>query len=131
MLARSDDGFNLALLGTRLESILAGALCAVIAAWFVFPIRTVDVVRRRLADALKAFDDIVVHAHDADARTAHAARYGHLMTELEGIAPPVRWHRRMFVRNDAPDHPARWIDLAHEIYRSAQRVDHGASAGFR
>jgi hypothetical protein len=129
LLARGDDGFNLLLLGTRLESILTGALCAVIAAWFVFPIRTVDVIRRRLADALKAFDDIIVHAHDDEARAAHAARYDHLMTELEGVAPPVRWHRRILVRSDASEHPAHWIDLAHEIRRSAGTVDHGRTAG--
>jgi uncharacterized membrane protein YccC len=129
LLARGDDGFNLPLLGTRLESILTGAICAVIAAWFVFPIRTVDVIRRRLADALKAFDDIIVHAHDDEARAAHAARYDHLMTELEGVAPPVRWHRRILVRSDASEHPARWIDLAHEIRTSAGSVDHGRTAG--
>ena len=126
LLARSNDGFDLALLGTRLEAILAGAVCAVIAAWFVFPIRTEDVIRRRLADALKALDDVVVHAHDAGVRESHIAQLDHRMSELEGVAPPVRWHRRIFVRADAPDHPARWIELAHEIRHTTHAITSGA-----
>ena len=126
LLARSADGFDLALLGTRLEAILAGAVCAAIATWFVFPIRTEDVIRRRLADALKAFDDVVVHAHDAVARADHAAHFAHRMTELEGVAAPVRWHRRIFVRSVTAEHPAHWIDLAHEIRHNARDIAAGS-----
>jgi uncharacterized membrane protein YccC len=126
LLARSGDGFDLALLGTRLEAILAGAICAVIATWFVFPIRTVDVIRRRLADALKAFDDVVVHAHDAAERIGHVAHLDHRLSELEGVAAPVRWHRRLFVRSEAAEHPASWIELTLEIRRHARAVADGA-----
>jgi uncharacterized glyoxalase superfamily protein PhnB len=129
LLARTADGFNLALLGTRLEAILAGAVCAVIATWFVFPIRTEDVIRRRLADALKAFDDVVVHAHDAAARHDHVAHFEHRMTELDGVAPPVRWHRRLFVHSASSEHPADWIDLAREIRRGASDVTSGSVTG--
>jgi uncharacterized membrane protein YccC len=128
LLARSGDGFDLALLGTRLEAILTGALCAVIAAWFVFPISTEDVIRRRLADALKALDDVVVHAHDPGARDGHIAHLDHRMSELEGVAPPVRWHRRIFARASSPEHPACWIDLAHEITHTARAVTDGPIA---
>ena len=129
LLARSSDGFNLAMLGTRVEAILAGSICAVVAAWFVFPIRTEDVIRRRLADALKAFDDVVVHAHEVDARSAHAAHLDHRMNELEEVAPPVRWHRRIFASRVASEHPARWIDLAHEIRTHARIVTDGDPPG--
>ncbi len=102
-----------ALLGIRLEAILAGALCAVAATWFVLPIRTVDVVRRRLADALVALDDLVTHAHRDPAEHGRAlATFEHRLGELEVVAPPLRWHRRIFVRDAAADHPAGWIDLA-------------------
>jgi hypothetical protein len=129
LLGRSNDGFNLTMLGTRVEAILAGAVCAIVAAWFVFPIRTEDVIRRRLADALKSFDDVVVHAHDVDARSAHAAHLDHRMNELEEVAPPVRWHRRLFASATTPEHPARWIDLAREIRTHARAVTDGEPPG--
>lgn len=122
LLARGAGGFDAALLGTRLESILAGAVCAVLAAWFVFPIRTEDVVRRRLADALKALDDAVSDAHDPALRPQRVAHVDRRMNELEGVAAPVRWHRRLFARGDAPAHPARWIDLALDVRRQTQPV---------
>ncbi len=43
-----------ALLDTRLEAILVGALCALSAAWVVLPIRADAVARRRLGEALRA-----------------------------------------------------------------------------
>jgi hypothetical protein len=36
------------------------------------------------------------------------------LDDLEEVAPPLRWHRRIAgARVD--DHPARWIDLAHGL----------------
>jgi hypothetical protein len=105
----SGGGLGTRLLAFRLEAILAGALCAVAATWFVFPIRTTDIVRRRLADALAALDEFVVHAHAEDERSVKLAAFEQHLHELDGVAAPVRLHRR-FVRDDA-DHPARWIEL--------------------
>ncbi|HEY1976615.1 MAG TPA: FUSC family protein [Candidatus Baltobacteraceae bacterium] len=45
------------LFGLRVLCILIGALCGVVAVWFVYPIRTEQVVRRRVADALGAMRD--------------------------------------------------------------------------
>ena len=116
LLARTNDGLNIALLGVRLEAMLVGALCAVAAAWFVLPIRTEAVVRRRLADALEALDDLVAHAHVADAKQiGRAARFEHRMAELDRVAPPVRWHRRIFASAGTAEHPARWIELTCEL----------------
>jgi hypothetical protein len=104
-----------ALLEIRLEAILAGALCAVAAAWFVLPVRTVDVVRRRLSDALVALDDLVTHAHRDPAEHGRAlATLEHRFRDLEDVAPPLRWHRRIFARAESADHPAGWIDLARD-----------------
>ncbi len=108
-------------LGERLESILAGAICAVAAAWFVMPIRTESVIRRRLADALLALDALVGHEHETpEAYFERRHIYEHRMRELRDVAPPVVWHRRLFVRDDAPHHPARWIDLSREVDRHAR-----------
>jgi hypothetical protein len=109
----SDTGLSVGLLGVRLEAILLGAVCAVVAAWFVLPIRTESVVRKRLADALLALDELIAHAHLPDGQpSAKLARFEHRMTELDGVAPPVRWHRRIFASRSAGEHPARWIELA-------------------
>jgi hypothetical protein len=110
-------GFNgslgIGLLELRLQAILAGALCAVAATWFVFPIRTEAVIRRRLADALRAFDDLLVHGAASESeRSARLAHFERRMIELDAVAPPVRWHRRIFVRRHVVEHPAHWIDLA-------------------
>ena len=114
LLARSTGVFGVALLGVRLEAILAGALCAVVATWFVFPIRTTDVIRRRLADALVALDEFVQHAHAAhDQKVARREHLDRRLGALEEVAAPVRWHRRLL--RDHPEHPARWIDLAAEL----------------
>jgi energy-converting hydrogenase Eha subunit C len=108
-------------LGERLESILAGAICAVAAAWFVMPIRTESVIRRRLADALLALDALVGHEHPTpDDYFERRHQYEHRMRELHDVAPPVVWHRRLFVRDDAPHHPARWIELSRDVDRHAR-----------
>jgi uncharacterized membrane protein YccC len=52
------------LLADRLEQIALGAALSVAAAWFVAPIRTRDVLRRRFADALAAYTD-QLKGHDA------------------------------------------------------------------
>jgi ABC-2 type transport system ATP-binding protein len=134
MLSRSNDTSTLGLLGARLEAILAGALCAVAAAWFVFPIRTEAVVRRRLADALAAFDELVAHAHVSPAEaTAKHGLFEWRMAELESVAPPVRWHERVFVRGDVPEHPARWIELASGLgsHAGVLRAQGGAAESSR
>jgi hypothetical protein len=47
------------LLTQRLEGIVVGALVAVAASWLVLPVRTVDVLRRRMADALAALGGVL------------------------------------------------------------------------
>lgn len=116
MLSRSSDGVDLALLGVRFEAILTGAVCAVAAAWFVFPIRTEAVIRRRLAGVLRALDDLVAPATlSEDERSGELASFERRMSELENVAPPVRLQRRIFGAATAPEHPARWIDLASDV----------------
>jgi hypothetical protein len=92
---------SLALFGQRVLCIAIGALCGVAAAWFVFPIRTKQVVRRRVADALSAMREVLGGGEpDLD----------HHEAELERVAPPVRLHRAIFGAGPSGDHPAEWIE---------------------
>jgi uncharacterized glyoxalase superfamily protein PhnB len=115
LLARSGGPATFALLAVRLEAILIGALCAVVAAWFVYPIRTRDVVRRRLADALVALDGVLTREPRGDDGGSELAVFESRMTELESVAFPLRWHRRIFAAADVAEHPVRWIDIAHDV----------------
>jgi uncharacterized membrane protein YgaE (UPF0421/DUF939 family) len=47
------------LLVTRLGGILMGGVIGVTACWFVLPIKSTDVARRRVADVLAALDDLL------------------------------------------------------------------------
>jgi hypothetical protein len=129
LLAGPGDGPHLAFLGLRIEAILVGAVCAVAAAWFVLPIRTEAVVRRRIADALVALDDLAAQADLSSAEhTQRLARFEHRVAELDKVAPPVRWHRRIFTFADRPEHPARWIEATCGLRDHARAVH---SAGWR
>jgi uncharacterized membrane protein YccC len=127
VLAHTSGAFAFGLLALRLEAILIGALCAVVATWFVFPIRTEAIVRLRLAQALVAFDEFVAHAHlpepeRSEKRTAFERRIAH----LDEVAPPLRWHRRVFARGRDDNHPARWIELAGSLRERASALEaHG------
>ena len=121
LLSRPAGAIDLALLGIRLEAIFVGALCGVAAAWFVLPIRTEAVIRRRLADALAALDEIVDDAPiSATERADRLETFEHRLTELDLVAPPVRLHRRIFARGDVSAHPASWIDLALRLRHRAR-----------
>ncbi|MGC2243740.1 MAG: FUSC family protein, partial [Candidatus Aquilonibacter sp.] len=90
------------LFAERVLCIVIGALCAIGATWFVYPIRTELLVRRRVADARAALRDVVRGTGDHDLQ--------HHLAQLERLAPPVRLHRAVFgARGDAP-HPATVID---------------------
>jgi hypothetical protein len=124
LLARSDTGFAIGLLALRLGAILVGALCGVIATWFVLPIRTEAIVRRRLADALVAFDEFVAHAHLAEPeRSEKRATFERRIAHLDEVAPPLRWHRRLFARGNDGNHPARWIELASGLRQRANVLE--------
>ena len=90
----------------RTSCILIGAVCGVAATWYVYPLRTTQVVRRRVADALAAMRGVLAgETHDLD---HHAA-------QLERVAAPVRLHRALFRRKNPDEHPATWIEHAHAL----------------
>lgn len=100
---------------TRLPCIGIGALCAVAATWFVYPIRTEDVVRRRVADALAALREALA-GHPSDEETRFQLEVlAHHSAELERVAAPVRLHRRFVPNRRGDEHPASWIDRTHAL----------------
>ena len=123
LLSEPSPSGPLPLLFERLAAVLAGAFCAVFATWFVLPIRTVGVVRRRLADALLALDEFVANAHvSSDERERRLRAYTAHLASLERVAVPLRIHRRVVASADHPEHPGRWIDLAHRCHEAVETI---------
>ena len=92
-------------LAPRLVEIVIGAVIGVAAAWFVWPVRSTDVLRRRIADALAALAEAAdppTPARSADAFQAH-------LDSIARITPPFRAARLLTRRWRAPQ-PADWID---------------------
>ncbi|MEV0405203.1 FUSC family protein [Actinoallomurus sp. NPDC050550] len=96
------------LLTTRLEAIVVGAVLGIAASWLILPIRSIDVLRRRTADALAALGEFLAAARQEPGHLAdHQARFDGCLHRLEQIAGPLRAHRRL--RRTVP-HPADAID---------------------
>jgi hypothetical protein len=93
------------LLWQRLEEIVIGAVIGLTAAWFVLPVRSTDVLRRRLADALAA----MAEATDPANAERTPARVAMALDQLEDMAAPFRVARRVTHRFRAVQ-PADWLD---------------------
>lgn len=120
LLLGPQDMDMLPLLGARLLCILIGALCAIAATWFVYPIRTEQLVRRRVADALAALRDVLTSKPDDPEHGSRLAALDQHAAELKRVAPPVQLHRRLFGAKDPDRHPATWIDLMHGLLTQAR-----------
>jgi uncharacterized membrane protein YccC len=82
------------LLATRLEEILVGAAIGVAVSWFVLPVKTDAVVRRRIADALATLTDLLAAVRRDPSRLADlGARFEAEVEQLEQVARPIRAHR--------------------------------------
>jgi uncharacterized membrane protein YccC len=85
-----------AVLLERLEAIGVGVLVGLAAAWFVLPVRTGDVVRRRIAGVLAALSDYVAAARtDPASLTTHQRHVDAALDQLAQVAAPLRAHRRL------------------------------------
>lgn len=93
------------LLWLRLEEILIGAMIGLASAWFVLPVRSTDVLRRRLADALAA----MAEATDPATPERSPARVAKALDELADMAAPFRAARR-FTQGFRTIQPADWVD---------------------
>ncbi|HEY1654503.1 MAG TPA: FUSC family protein [Candidatus Tumulicola sp.] len=112
-----------ALFFVRMICILIGALCGIVGTWFVYPIRTEHVVRRRVADALAALREVVTSARDGTEPVAKGALLDFHVAQLERIAPPVRLHRVLFGAKNADDHPAALIERTRWLLEQARAPD--------
>ncbi len=111
------------LLGARVVCIVVGALCAVAATWFIYPIRSEQLIRRRIADALGALREHLPHKSGSPEHQASLAVLARHTAELERVAPPVRLHRTVFRPASPEEHPAGWIDLMHGLLKQVRAGD--------
>lgn len=89
----------------RLEEIVIGAIIGVASAWFVLPVRSTAVLRRRIADALAAL------AIATDPATAPRTTDDFLaaVAGVEQLAPAFR-ASRLVTRLTRAAQPADWVD---------------------
>jgi uncharacterized membrane protein YccC len=100
-------------LAQRLEGILVGALIAVVVSWALVPVRTTDVLRRRLADVLAALGEVLAALTGGRAELAlHERRFEHALDALEEIAKPLEAHRLLTRHRGERAHVADAIDAA-------------------
>jgi hypothetical protein len=100
------SGSSFSVFGIRVVCIVIGAACGVAATWFVVPIRSSHVVKRRLADAMGDMRDVL----GGETRDLH-----HHTKQLERIAPAWRLHRATLGQREPHAHPATWIERAHAL----------------
>lgn len=98
------------LLRTRLEGIAYGAAMALAASWWILPVRTQDVIRRRLADTLAVLTDyLAATRRDPGRLHHHQTRFDHALAQLEQVAAPLRRYRFLLRRRGPGTHPADTI----------------------
>jgi hypothetical protein len=108
------------LLAERLAAIFVGAICGVAACWFVFPIKSRSVVRRRVSDTLLALEEW--------AGAPESERQQKLSTvkicaeECERIAAPLRWQKRLTGITEDAEHPAVWLSLVQRCAEDAASI---------
>jgi uncharacterized membrane protein YccC len=110
------------LLGTRLEGIVCGGLIATAVALTVLPVRTTDVLRRRVADALAALTDYLTAARrrDLDALTQQHPRVTQALGRLDEISPPLLLSHRFSRKRER--HPARALVALRTCGQSLERI---------
>ena len=122
-------------LAERLLGVTAGALVAVLASWYVLPVRSSDAFRRRWADALAALSDLLAALRERPDDTAGArANLALMLARLEELAPAFRFHRRTPHQLLAPHgdaHPADLMVLLRDVHDALAPVAADTVAGHR
>lgn len=93
------------MLWPRLEEIVIGAIIGVAAAWFVLPVRSTGIPRRRIADALTALSASLDRQHSTGKSDAFFAA----LHAVEQVAPAFRATRHIAHRV-RPERPHDWIE---------------------
>jgi uncharacterized membrane protein YccC len=84
------------LLQTRLEGILCGGVLAIAASWFILPLKTSDVVRRRGSEALAALTDVLVAVRDEPAHLACCeVRFVNALRQIDRVVEPLAVYGRL------------------------------------
>ncbi|HEY1529519.1 MAG TPA: FUSC family protein [Galbitalea sp.] len=93
----------------RILAIIVGAACGLTASWFLLPVRSEGVVRKRVADGLRAISD---YAADQNPRTEH--ELGAALDKLDEVAAPWRALERVTGWRKTARKPGQWMQLIHE-----------------
>lgn len=104
----------------RVIAIVAGALCGLASSWFVLPVRSEPVVRRRLADALATLSAFLAERTPETQSQVEFALAG-----LNEIAPPWKSWDRVARPRQSLRRPGQWIRLAES---SIEMALHSAEA---
>jgi hypothetical protein len=79
------------LLLNRIVGVLIGGVIAVACAWFILPIRTGDVLRRRMFDSLAVLSEVLTAARTEPERLeSEAARFGASLAAIDQLVPTLR-----------------------------------------
>ncbi len=120
----------------RLAAILVGGVLSTAIAWWVLPVRTGDVLRRRTADALAALSNLLVGCiREPDAVAPLRSALDDSIAHLEQLGPTLRLERAARVRGRKGaeprrrDHRADVIPALQKCWASADTiaasVEHG------
>lgn len=100
-LTPSAPGFEGWLLVERMLAIVLGALLGIAASWFVLPVRSADVVRRRLAEVLSDLSDAFAPGLSPEQVDERLAELSASVDRLAQLAPAHRAHRQLAGRRTA------------------------------
>ena len=93
----------------RILAIIVGAVCGLAASWFVLPVRSEGVVRKRVSEALAALSEF---ANDPNPVTDHDL--GVALDKLDEVAKPWDALERVTRRRTTDRKPGPWMRLVHE-----------------
>ena len=117
-----------ALLRTRLAEIMIGALLGMAASSLVFPVRSADVARRRVADVLAALAGFLDAAWDERAvLKSRQARFERCVEQLDQIARSLQAHRMLLRRWRPGPHPADAVDAVRACVSPVRSIQRCAS----
>lgn len=112
------------MLWPRLQEIALGAIIGVASAWFVLPVRSSAVLRRRIADALAALSN----ALECPESPHRPDEFVAALNQVEQLAPAFRASRRL-TRPLRRLQPADWMDALAACREPAMSLIHsGLSA---
>jgi hypothetical protein len=99
------------LIGERLLQIVLGGVLAAVIAWFVLPVKSTDVLRRRLADCLAPLTDLLIAAgREPGTVAARRTEFASALEGLKQVTPSITAHRMLLLglarlRGNAPQTP--------------------------